>query len=171
MRAWHRTVRIEGSALRDWCFFWKARHLRLFLNTLLRLISGTYFVLTSIYCLLAFLPYTFFFLIKAPPYAWMPWFVHHQAALYWVAAAAAVAANWRLREVWPSRPRRFLAGAVCLGGVGAYLIFRPFLVTLEDTSKSYWWSLATLLPLVAVALWRPVGDGLTPVPTAGHRPC
>ena len=135
--------------------------LRLFLNTVLRLISGTYFVLMSIYCLLTFLPYTFFFLIKAPPYAWMPWFVRHQAALYWVAATAAVAANWRLREVWASRPRRFLAGAVGLGGAGVYFIVRPFLGTLEDTSKAYWWSLAILLPLVAIALWRQADDGLT----------
>jgi hypothetical protein len=135
--------------------------LRLFLNTVLRLISGTYFVLTSIYCLLTFLPYTFFFLIKAPPYAWMPWFVRHQAALYWVAATAAVAANWRLREVWASRPRRFLVGAAGLGGAGVYLTFRPFLRTLEDTSKAYWWSLAILLPLAAVAFWRQADDGLT----------
>jgi len=36
------------------------------MNTLLRLASGAYFVVTSLYCLLAFLPYTFYFLIKAP---------------------------------------------------------------------------------------------------------
>ena len=62
--------------------FERTCELRLVLNTLLRLVSGIYFVLTSIYCLLAFLPYTFFFLIKARPYAWMPWFVRHQATLY-----------------------------------------------------------------------------------------
>ena len=66
--------------------------MRLWINTLLRLLVGMYFVLTSIYCLLAFLPYTFYFLIKAPPYAWMPWFVRHQAGLYWIASAAAL---WR----------------------------------------------------------------------------
>ncbi len=54
--------------------FERTCELRLVLNTLLRLVSGIDFVLTSIYCLLAFLPYTFFFLIKAPPYSWMPWF-------------------------------------------------------------------------------------------------
>jgi hypothetical protein len=66
----------------------------------------------SVYCLLAFLPYSFFFLIRAPAYAWMPWFVHHQAILYWLAAAAAVAANWRFADSpksatqdWLSRDR------------------------------------------------------------------
>jgi hypothetical protein len=57
---------------------------RLWLQTFLRLASGTYFVLASVYCLLAFLPYTFCALIKAPPYPWMPWFVRHQGGLYWV---------------------------------------------------------------------------------------
>ena len=135
--------------------------LRLWLNTLLKVISGLYFVLTSLYCLLAFLPYTFFFLIKAPPYAWVPWFVHHQAALYWGAAGAAVAANWRLRETWTTRPRRFIIGAVLLMVVGLYLSFRPFLGTIEDTSRAYWWSVAALLPLVALALWRQVSGPLT----------
>ena len=130
--------------------------MRLFLNTLLRLVSGTYFVLTSIYCLLAFLPYTFFFLIKAPPYAWMPWFVHHQALLYCLAAVAAVAANWRVREAWTGRNHNFLGGTILLAAVGVYLAFRPFLATMDDSRKAYWWSLASLLALIALALWRQV---------------
>ena len=138
--------------------------MRLFLNTLLRLVSGTYFVLTSIYCLLAFLPYTFFFLIKAPPYAWMPWFVHHQATLYCVAALAAVAANWRVREAWTNRNRNFLVGTILLAAVGAYLTFRPFLATIDDTRKAYWWSLASLLPLIALALWRQADHAATDQP-------
>ena len=132
--------------------------MRLWLNTLLKAVSGTYFVLTSLYCLLAFLPYTFFFLIKAPAYAWMPWFVHHQAVLYWFAAAAAVAANWRLRDAWKSR--RFLTGASLLVVTGLYLTFRPFLPTLADNQPAYWWSLAALLPVIVVALWKQPGEAL-----------
>ena len=138
--------------------------MRLFLNTLLRLVSGTYFVLTSIYCLLAFLPYTFFFLIKAPPYAWMPWFVHHQAVLYCVAAIAAVAATWRVREARTSRNRNFVIGTSLLAAVGIYLALRPFLATIDDSRKAYWWSLASLLPLIALALWRQAD------PAATNRP-
>ena len=129
--------------------------MRLWLNTLLRLVAGTYFVLTSLYCLLAYLPYTFFFLIKAPPYAWMPWFVRHQAALYWVAAAAAVGATWRVREAWARRDRSFLVGIGLLAVAGIYLSFRPFLAALEDNRAAYAWSLAALLPLAAVARWKP----------------
>jgi len=129
--------------------------LRLWINTLLRLAAGTYFVLTSLYCLLAFLPYTFFFLIKAPPYAWMPWFVHHQAALYWLPAAAALTAGWNLREAWRRRNRSFLASSVGLTLVGIYLTLRPFLAGLENSRAAYFWSLAALLPLAVASLWQP----------------
>jgi hypothetical protein len=106
------------------------------------------------YCLLAFLPYTFFFLIKAPPYPWMPWFVRHQAGLYWAVAAAVVAANWRVREAWERRDRKFLIGVGVLIAAGTYLTLRPFLPGLEDNRAAYWWSLAALLPLTVLALWK-----------------
>ena len=128
--------------------------MRLWISTLLRLLAGTYFVLTSLYCLLAFLPYTFFFLIKSPAYAWMPWFVHHQAALYWLASAAAVAANWRPRQAWNTKDRRFLCGVLLLAAAGIYLTFRPFLPNVEDNRSAYWWALAALFPLIATILWK-----------------
>jgi hypothetical protein len=128
--------------------------LRLWWKTLLRAVAGTCFVLTSLYCLLAFLPYTYFFLIKAPAYAWMPWFVRHQAALYWIAAASTVTANWRVRAAWADRNRRFLAGLGLWVTAGIYLSWRPFLPVLEDNRAAYWWSLAALLPLLAIALWK-----------------
>jgi arylsulfatase A-like enzyme len=128
--------------------------LRLWLNTILRLIVGTYFVLTSLYCLLAFLPYTYFFLIKAPAYAWMPWFVRHQSLLYWIAAAAATIANWRVRDSFRKKDRIFLAGIGLLAGIGTFLAVHPFLRTLEDNRATYWWSLAALFLLIGVTLWK-----------------
>ena len=124
------------------------------LNTVLKVGSGTYFVLTSLYCVLAFLPYTYYFLIKAPAYTWMPWFVHHQASLYWLASVAAVVANWHIRDSWQHTDRRFLAGAALLAVIGVYLTFRPFLPTVEDNRPTYWWSLASLLPLIVLAVWK-----------------
>jgi hypothetical protein len=135
-------------------------------------VSGAYFVLTSLYCLLAFLPYTFFFLIKAPAYAWMPWFVHHQGILYWLAAAAAVSSNWRFgnSRKRTSQDRRFLLGAGALALTGLYLTFRPFLATVQDNRPAYWWSLASLLPLIAVALWNPPDATRDREATADSRP-
>jgi arylsulfatase A-like enzyme len=131
---------------------------RLWINALLRLVSGAYFVLTSLYCLLAFLPYTFFFLIKAPAYAWMPWYVHHQAALYWVAAAASLLSGWRLSDSWRHRNPHFLISLTWMALAGIYLTFRPFLPSLQDTRAAYWWSIAALVPLVVTALWKPANE-------------
>lgn len=146
--------------------------LRIWLNTLLRLAWGTYFVLTSLYCILAFLPYTFCAFIKAPPYPWLPWFVHHQAGLYWTASVAAIASNWRWKESWRRRDKVFLTGFGAMAAVGLYLTLCPFLPGLESNRTAYGWSLAALLALSGLSLWRSVSaeenDGLSPVPeTAG----
>ena len=129
--------------------------MRLGIQTLLRLVAGTYFVLTSLYCLLAFLPYTYCAFIKAPPYSWMPWFTHHQAALYWAAAAALSIANWPPAEHGQRRSPSFLPGCVLLAAAGFYLTFRPFLPGLRDDRAAYWWGLVSLVPLIGFALFRP----------------
>jgi hypothetical protein len=109
----------------------------MWLKTLLGLISGAYFVLTSLYCLLAFLPYTYTAFIKCPPYAWMPWFVHHQAALYCAALLAGLTAAAPRARNWKKQDTRFLAGA-CLLAIGAvYLSFRPFLPDLQSDWAAY----------------------------------
>jgi hypothetical protein len=129
--------------------------LRLVVHTFLRLMAGAYFVLTSMYCLLSYLPYTYYFLIKAPPYAWLPWFVHHQAALYWIAAAALVVTNWPVQKSWKNKNRMFLAELGVLAAAGVYLALHPFLATLQDNRSAYAWSLVALCPLAMTAFWKP----------------
>ena len=143
------SLRIRLSASRHRGCVEEAPLLRLWLNTLLKAVSGTYFVLTSLYCLLAFLPYTFCAFIKTPPYAWMPWLAHHQAALYWCALAAALISAWP----WQKGHRTWI-GIGLLFSAGVYLTFRPFLPGLENNSAAYAWSLIALLPLIGMALWQ-----------------
>jgi arylsulfatase A-like enzyme len=116
----------------------------------LKFVFGTYFVLTSLYCLLAFLPYTFCAFIRTPPYAWMPWLAHHQAAIYWAATAAALLSAWPLN--WKHRPSVVAVSLLAAGGV--YVTLRPFLFRLESNSASYYWSLISLLPLIGIAAWQ-----------------
>jgi hypothetical protein len=121
--------------------------LRTWLFITSRTLWGTYLILTSIYCLLAFLPYTFVALIKEPPYAWVPWFAHHQASLYFLALALVLVSDW------PKVKRRdafLLFGALAIAG--SYLIARPFLPDLEDNWTAYRWSLISLLPLALIAI-------------------
>ncbi|MGP0019479.1 MAG: sulfatase-like hydrolase/transferase [Candidatus Sulfotelmatobacter sp.] len=136
--------------------------MRLWLNALLKIVSGTYFVLTSLYCLLAFLPYTFCAFIKTPPYAWMPWLAHHQAALYWSAIAAALfsgstfsgsafsGSHW---QAWKNG-RRSQAAIGLLVAAGVDITLRPFLPALQSDNAAYYWSLAALLPLLGLSVWQ-----------------
>jgi hypothetical protein len=140
----------------------RAGVLRLWLNTLLKVAVGIYFVLTSLYCLLAFLPYTFCAFIKTPPYAWMPWLAHHQAGLYWVAIVAALLAVWPSGDGWKQQAlkqdlwtrKQFLLAAGLLAAGGVYLTLHPFLPDLQSNRAAYGWSLIALLPLVGIALWQ-----------------
>ncbi len=120
--------------------------LRTCLSTLSKAAWGVYLILTSIYCLLAFLPYTYVALIKEPPYPWMPWFASHHAMLYLLALAGIAVTQWP--------KERNLGFAVLLSGLsvaGACLLVRPFMATLQDNQAAYWWSVIALLPLMLVA--------------------
>ena len=129
--------------------------MRLLIQTVLRLAAGTYFVLTSLYCLLAYLPYTYTAFIKAPPYPWMPWFAHHQTSLYWIAVAAGTlaVAGKSIANFWKSAGS--LLPVLLLAGFGAYLSAHPFLPGIQSNRIAYWWSLASLLPVILFAVWRP----------------
>jgi hypothetical protein len=120
--------------------------LRTWLITIAKAIWGIYLVLTSVYCLLAFLPYTYVAVIKAPPYEWMPWFANHQAILYWLALAPLAIAHWP-----KERSRGFFVMFGFLGLLGVYLALRSFLPGLQDNWAAYYWSLAALMPLLLVS--------------------
>jgi hypothetical protein len=132
--------------------------LRIWLSTLSKVAWGIYLILTSTYCLLAFLPYTYVALIKEPPYAWMPWFASHHAALYWLALAG-IASTEGPKE----KKGGFLTLLVLLALAGVGLLVRPFMPTLQDNQPAYWWSVIALLPLMLMAgadlhQHRPVAD-------------
>lgn len=129
---------------------------------MLKLSWGTYLLLTSLYCLLAFLPYTYCALIKAPPYEWMPWFVQHHALLYWLAWAAAAAAFWP-----GGKKRGHAAMFAALAVPGVYLALRPLLPGVQSDRAAYVAGLLALLPLILTTIsdvrrrWltRPQQDG------------
>ena len=126
--------------------------MKLWLNTLLKIVSGTYFALTSLYCLLAFLPYTFCAFIKTPPYAWMPWLAHHQAGLYWSAIAGALLSVSSWQACIANKRSRIVIGLLFVGGV--YISLRPFLPGLQSDNAAYYWSLTALLPLIGLSIWQ-----------------
>jgi hypothetical protein len=119
--------------------------LRKWLEAILKILFGAYCVLTSVYYLLAFLPYTYYAMIKSPAYAWIPWFARHHALLFWLAwAAAAVAYRSRVKRA------AYFVCFVALACVGIFLSARPFLVGLESNRFAYFGSVAALWAIILV---------------------
>jgi hypothetical protein len=122
--------------------------LRKWLDAGLKIFFGAYFALTSLYCLLAFLPYTYYSLIKSPAYSWMPWFVRHHDLLFWLAGLAAATAY--------RGGKKKVAYFACFGAlacVGIFLAIRPFLAGVESNRTAYFGSVVALWAvIVAVSL-------------------
>jgi Sulfatase len=119
--------------------------LRKWFEAILKIIFGVFFALTSVYCLLTFLPYTYYAMIKSPAYAWIPWFARHHALLFWLAWLAAAVAYY-------SRTKR-TAYYVCFGilaCVGIFLSARPFLSGLESNRTAYLGSVAAVWVIILV---------------------
>jgi hypothetical protein len=119
--------------------------LRKWFDAILKIFFGAYFALTSLYCLLAFLPYTYYSLIKSPAYSWMPWFVRHHGLLFWLAALAAATAF--------RTGKKRVAHFVCLGVFacgGLFLAVRPFLAGVESNRTAYFGSVAALWTIILV---------------------
>ncbi|MGH9644695.1 MAG: sulfatase-like hydrolase/transferase, partial [Terriglobales bacterium] len=141
-------------------------HMQKWFELILKLFFGAYLALTSLYCLLAFLPYTYYALIKAPPYSWVPWFVHHHTLLFWTAWAAAAAAY---------RPgKKKTAYFLCfgfLGCTGIFLLFHPFLAGIQDNRTAYWGSLVALwlvILMVSLCEMRLATTAKNEVPLQSH---
>jgi hypothetical protein len=114
-----------------------------FALALLKFACAGFFALTSIYSLLAFLPYTYHAFVKAPAYAWIIWFTTHYVLLYWVVAgvvAALYLGTARKKLYW------LLAGF--LGTTGIYVSAAGLLLNIQNTWQAYALALAMLFPAI-----------------------
>ncbi|HKN75560.1 MAG TPA: sulfatase-like hydrolase/transferase [Candidatus Acidoferrum sp.] len=119
--------------------------MRKWFEAILKILFGAYFALTSVYCLLAFLPYTYYSLIKSPAYSWIPWFARHHALLFWLA--------WTAAAVSYGSRRRRAAYFVCFGILacaGIFLSVHPFLTSLESNRSAYLGSVAALWAILLI---------------------
>ena len=111
-----------------------------------RLAFGTYFVLTSLYCLLAFVPYTYFFLVKAPPSEALIAFTRYHSLLYWIALALGVVGYWEYRKYFVT-----LAALLSLGAAGIVLTANNYLPHIQNNWAAYACSIGIILPLTLLA--------------------
>lgn len=118
-------------------------HVRSSLETLAKFCLGVYFALTSIYCLLAFIPYTCLFLIKEPPYPWMVVFSRFHPLFSWATLIFALFAYWQER-----RRRLILVAWTIQAVIAIYFTATNFLFKIQDNWTASAVSLAVLLPLI-----------------------
>ncbi len=113
------------------------------MSTLLRIFGAAFFVFASVFCFAAFIPYTFLFLVKNPPYPWLFWFASHGRLLYWCAFAASTSG------VWGHRRSRFIQGAlISQAAIGLLFTYKNALLTLENNWTAYVWGIALPLPML-----------------------
>src|SRR6185503_11057163 len=113
-----------------------------------------FFVATSAYCLLTYVPFTWEQLVKPEVFRPLAVFAHLHAWLYLAVVAAAIATM-----TGEMGRNRILAVLFGLLGAGAVLLFvHPLLPSLGGTFSGYIWGLVALLPVVAwpLVVWKPV---------------
>lgn len=116
---------------------------------LARLALAVFVVLTSGYCLLAYLPFTYHQVNLGGLLPWLSEFARFHSYFYWVAFAAAVLTLPGLRK----HPPNFgsVSFLIVYAGVGAVLLARPLLVRLQNDLQSLVWCIAALTPFVWLA--------------------
>src|SRR5262249_42294965 len=104
-------------------------------------------MVSSVYCILAYLPFTFFSFVQAPPVWWLPWLARYQ---HWLFLPAILFLIWRGRTSGRGAKWFALAGTQLV--LAAWVRYAPVLPTLEADVRSFGWALAFLAP-VLIFLW------------------
>lgn len=128
---------------------WLAR-LAAFLFLAFRLSFDGFLLLTSIYCLLLSVPFSYFGFIHHPLLAWLPAFVQLHGLIY--GALICVLALTLIPEVRAKSTRTAVLGFLAFNLGAALYIWRTNpLAGLQLDLRSYVWSMMSLLPLAWLA--------------------
>jgi hypothetical protein len=113
-----------------------------------------FFLASSAYCLLTYIPFTWEQLVKPEVFRPLVSFAHWHAWFYLAVVAAAIATM--IGEMGRNRILAVLFGLLGAGAV--ILIIHPLLPSLGGAFSGYIWSLVALLPVVVWPLmaWKPI---------------
>ncbi|MBZ5703743.1 MAG: sulfatase-like hydrolase/transferase [Acidobacteriia bacterium] len=115
-----------------------------------RLAFGGFLLLTSVYILLLYIPFTYFGFIQNPLLGWLPVFVRIHSYLFAILLGATVVTL--LPDLRAARTWRSAAAFVVLnGGICIYLMLRPALGSMLRDLFTYVWGLLCLFPLMWLA--------------------
>ena len=117
---------------------------------LARFAFGAFLLVTSAYCLLLYIPFTYFGFIQHPLLAWLPVFVRIHSYLFGILFATV--AVTLLPALGAAKTRRAAIGFLLIhAGVAVYLLFRPALPGMLRDLFAYVWSMLCLFPLLWIA--------------------
>ena len=139
---------------------------------LVRIGFAALLLLTSFYCLLAYIPDTYFAFIQAPFQAWLPAFIRFHPLLFGLLAGAW---SWSvLRDRPAGKTRRGVFTVIGFWGMlTLVLAWRQPFANLHNNSPSYLWAAATICLLLIVGgveiaqYWSKVPWDKTPPETPG----
>jgi arylsulfatase A-like enzyme len=142
------------------------------LRVLVRALSGAFFIAASLYCFISFIPYTYLFLIKTPPYAWIAAFAEYAPLFYWLAFIAGLVGFWQQRRSYAG-----VAAFAAQGILGLYFTWKHLLVSIGCNWSALVWGLLLLLPvlllsisdLVQCEVGRDFVQSQAEVDSAGHQ--
>jgi len=115
-----------------------------------RLAIGAFLLITSLFCLLTYIPFTYFGFIHNPLMAWLPKFVKIHGYLY-LALLGMVVMTLRSAYRLPKTRRSTVAFVLVNGAIGVSLIWRSALATMGHDLAAYLWSMLALFPLLWIA--------------------
>jgi arylsulfatase A-like enzyme len=121
--------------------------LRPTLTVVSRLSFCLFMLITSAYCLLAYIPFTYKWVISFDLVGWLPSFVKFHAYLFWLVLAMVAASL--IPELKRRDTRRLAAGFLLFHlmlGIG--LLVSPVLSGIQNNGISFIWSIAWLFPIL-----------------------
>jgi glucan phosphoethanolaminetransferase (alkaline phosphatase superfamily) len=121
-----------------------------FFSCSIRLAFASFLLLTSAYCLLVFVPFTYVGFVHNPLLNWIPLFVGFHGLLYGVLLGlVAITLHSDLRR---KETRRASIAFLSVNGIVFFCLSRGSLARVQPNSESYLWSMLSLLPLVWLAI-------------------
>jgi len=121
-----------------------------------RLAFAAFLLLTSLYCILVWVPFSYFGFIRHPLMSWIPVFVHLHALFY--AVVLVPVCLTQISHLRRTETRRAAAGFLAVNGLGVIYLWRTDgLANVQPDLQSYIWSLLWLFPLMwlsALDLWE-----------------
>lgn len=116
-----------------------------------RLGFAFFIFLTSLYCLLSYIPFTYHWVIKGELISWLDTFVKFHTYIYCTLFLMVITT---LLKTFCCKRTRFLSFGfvLCNTFFGILLFVRPLLPSLENNQRSLTWSLLVVTPLLCLSL-------------------